>query len=447
MLSMREPHGSKFRGRELGMSYWPFVIFLIAAIIMTVLWYQETGLKDQANASLKTARADAARYEKEVIALKNKYTDLADQTGFTADDGSGPDAEKMRAAIASVVDQMSNTMVVRFPDNRYQPSGDGGRIEQVDNGATVAHYFPPAAEMNGETMTLEALLPLFVEGVKRMGADVQQGFDLKKAAEDTLAAERTAFQETLAAKDAAINDRQTQIQAAEANIAELGSQLREQISTLEGQLSTARQSLDEEKERARTEIAKLEGKVNQGVSEIKTLVDREKPFASEGPDGEILAARDGTAWVNLGRRKLLMPGTVFTVLGRRKGGALYQKGTVKVTSVDETMSRASIVELASRLDPIVEGDLVQSAAYSPNRQMRFFLLGEFRRLGKSQLESRLESLGAKVDDDVTTLTHYVVLGSPGPAGENLESTDAYKKAMQYGTTILTEAQLASFTSF
>ena len=67
-------------------------------------------------------------------------------------------------------------------------------------------------------------------------------------------------------------------------------------------------------------------------------------------------------------------------------------------------------------------------------------------MGRSQVEARLEALGAKVDDSVSTLTHYLVLGAPSAGGESLESSDAYKKAMQYGTTILTEAQLASFTS-
>jgi NAD-dependent DNA ligase len=295
-------------------------------------------------------------------------------------------------------------------------------------------------------MTLESLFPLIVDAVKRMHADIQNAMSLKATTAGELANLKTQHTEALSQKDVAIADRQSQIQALQAQLAQTGSDLRDQISTLEAQVDSARTELEELRTQSEASVAKLENQVSQGAGEIRTLIDREKPFASEGPDGEVLAARDGQAWVNLGKRNLLMPGTVFTVLGRRKGGALYPKGVVKVTMVDETMSRAAVMSLDSRADPIVEGDLVQSTTYSPNRQLRFYLLGEFTRMGRSQVEARLEALGAKVDDDVTTLTHYLVLGAPSSGGESLESSEAYKKAMQYGTTILTEEQLASFTS-
>jgi len=434
------------RARERGMSYWPFVITLVALLVMTYMWYEADKVQDDQKSNLRnataklTAETDRAREFDEALDL------LRNEFGFNHDSLPRPDSAKARARILEFVQQTGEQLSFEADTNKFSATGQGGRVEQLNDGKIRVAYFPPAAELAGESLTLEGLFPLFVDAVKRMQADIQNQIALRAATDAEKGTMVTAHAGELSTKDQAISERQSQIQALQANLAQQGSELREQISTLEAQVDSARTELEEFRTQSEGQIAQLENKVAQGQGEVKTLIGREKPYASEGPDGEVLAARDGTAWVNLGKRNLLMPGTTFTVLGRQKGGRLYAKGVVRITMVDETMSRAAVMELTSRADPIVEGDLVQSAAYSKNRQMRFFLLGEFRAMGKSMIESRLESIGAKVDDEVSTLTHYLVLGSPGPGGENLEATAAYKKAMQYGTTILTEAQLASFTS-
>ncbi len=434
------------RARERGMSYWPFVITLVALLVMTFMWYEASKDQDDLKNSLRTATTRATEATEKARGFDEALDLLREDVGFHHESLPRPDGAKARARIQEFVTQTGEQLTFETDSNKFSATGQGGRVEQLNDGKIKVAYFPPAAELNGENLTLEGLFPLIVDAIKRMQADIQNQGAMRAATDTEKGTLITAHAGELSAKDQAISERQSQIQALQANLAQQGSELREQISTLEAQVDSARTELEEFRTQAEGQIAQLENKVAQGQGEVKTLVDREKPYASEGPDGEVLAARDGTAWVNLGKRNLLMPGTTFTVLGRKKGGAMYVKGVVRVTMVDETMSRAAVMELSSRADPIVEGDLVQSAAYSPNRQMRFFLLGEFHAMGKSMIESRLESIGAKVDDEVSTLTHYLVLGSPGPGGENLEATDAYKKAMQYGTTILTEEQLASFTS-
>lgn len=434
------------RARERGMSYWPFVIALIALLVMTYMWYEASKDTEDLKSNLRAAQTQATAKQEEVNSLKLKLDELQVDVGFSHDSEQRPDGEKIRARVQEFVAQTGEQLTLTLDAKKWSATGEGGRVEELNDGTLKMHYFPTAAEMSGETLTLEGVFPLFVDAVKRMQADIQQAIEMKSAAEAEVTSLKEQHTAQLTQKDQAISDRQSQIQSLQAQLAQQGSELRDQISTLEAQVDSARTELEEFRTQSESTIAKLENQVSQGQGEIKTLVDREKPYASEGPDGEILAARDGTAWVNLGKRNLLMPGTVFSVLGRKKGGELYAKGVVKVTMVDETMAKAAVMELASRADPIVEGDLVQSATYSPNRQLRFFLLGEFTGMGKSQIEARLEALGAKVDDEVTTLTHYLVLGAPSPGGESLEASDAYKKAMQFGTTILTEAQLASFTS-
>ena len=126
--------------------------------------------------------------------------------------------------------------------------------------------------------------------------------------------------------------------------------------------------------------------------------------------------------------------------GNGGGGGLVQTGTIKVTVVDENSARCAVLEAS---DVISEGDLIQSGTYSPNRQLTFVLLGEFNKMGKSQAERRLEQLGAQVDENVSTMTHYLVVGT----GDSLETTPQYVAAKTFGTAIITEAQLQSFTNY
>jgi NAD-dependent DNA ligase len=85
--------------------------------------------------------------------------------------------------------------------------------------------------------------------------------------------------------------------------------------------------------------------------------------------------------------------------------------------------------------------------YSPNRQLHFVLVGEFRKMGKSTAEAVLKKLGAAVDSKVTANTNYLVVGAPGAGQETLDDTDAVRTAKELGIRMITEEQLASFTRY
>ncbi len=52
------------------------------------------------------------------------------------------------------------------------------------------------------------------------------------------------------------------------------------------------------------------------------------------------------------------------------------KGTIEVTQVGEQFSNARIIKTNNPIDPIRVGDIVYSAAWSPNIPMRFALVGK-----------------------------------------------------------------------
>lgn len=431
-----------FRTRERGMSYWPFVVTLLAFFVMTYMWYEAGKNQDTDKATIRDLQSQLQTQKDKAFQLDQQIQLVGERTGF-ANDRNEPDPEKISAGIKELLDALRGSMKLEFETSKFSPTGAGGKLEEVGQGKYTVTYLPPANEIAAD-LKWDALAPILTGAAARMAVDIENHVNLKSAAEQARQASEEANAQALAAKDTTIADLQRQIQAVQASMAEQGSELRDQIATLESQLDTARSETEELRGQMDTTVADLQNKLSQAQGEITRLVDREVPFITEGPDGEVLASSSGLVVINRGKADMLMPGTVFTVLQRQKGGALLPTGTVKVTVVDDETARCSVLEAS---DVISQGDLVQSNTYSPERQLHFYLLGEFTKMGVSQAAARLEQLGAQVDDEVTTMTHYLVLGTPGPGGDALEATDAYMKAKQYGIKIITEEQLASFTRY
>jgi hypothetical protein len=424
------------------MSYWPFVVTLLAFFAMTYMWYEAGKSQDQDKAKIRELSDERDGLKDKNFQLDQALQLVGEKTGF-ANERNEPDAEKIGAGVKELLDSLRGSMKLEFETKKFSEIGAGGKIEEVGQGKYVVHYLPPANEIPAD-IRWDAIGPILNGASMRMAADIENHINLKSAAEQARAASEEANASALSIKDTTIGDLQRQIQAIQASMAEQGSELRDQIATLESQLDTARSETEEIRGQMDTAVADLANKYSQAQGEITRLVDREVPFITEGPDGEVLASSAGIVIVNRGKKDMLMPGTTFTVLKREKGGGLTQTGTLKVTVVDEDTARCSVLQAS---DTISEGDLIQSNTYSPNRQLHFYLLGEFQKMGVSQAAARLEQLGAMVDEDVSTMTHYLVLGVPGPGGDALEATDAYLRAKAYGIKIITEDQLASFTRY
>jgi NAD-dependent DNA ligase len=222
--------------------------------------------------------------------------------------------------------------------------------------------------------------------------------------------------------------------------------LNEKVAQKEQAIQKVNGDLEQKTKQSSENEAKLIAQVNEAQGQIRTLVQRDAPILTEGPDGEVIIADNGVAIVNRGKTAWLMPGTIFDVLGRAKGGATYKKGSIKVTNCDDETARAAIVEENPR-DPITKGDLIQSPIYSPNRQLHFVLIGDFKKMGRSQAEAVLGKLGAKVDAKVSSETNYLVVGAPAAGQESLDDTEAVKTAKDLGIKMITEEQLSWFCRY
>ena len=431
-----------FRTRERGMSYWPFVVTLIALLVMTYMWY-EAGRDDESQRSTITRLTqEKAAAEQKWRAERGTLQDLVDKTGYVNEQGL-PDGDRLRAGIDEALTAMREAGVLKLKTAKFSQTGEGGKMEEIGQGEFVVRYLPPASELPASP-TVEAMWPIVTGAMRRMVADVNHHVQLKATAESGRASASDEHKNALTAKDTEIGDLRRQLQAEQARAAEQAQELRDENATLTSQLETLRSEFEESRSQAEDAVAALENKLSQAKGEITRLVDREVPFVSEGHDGEVLTSGPGIVIINRGKKDMLMPGTVFSVYKRVKGGGEVNIGTIKATVVGDDTSRCAVLEAA---DVISGGDMISSSTYSPDRQLRFVLLGEFQKMGKSSATRRLEQLGAKVDGEVSTMTHYVVLGTPGPGGEPLESTADYQRAKTLGIKIITEEQLSSFTQY
>lgn len=432
----------KHRATESGMSAIPLVVAILLLVAAIVAWYKADQEATEFRSRLNTQAAAATEANKKWEVANNRLLELTEATGYGDAEGK-PDKAALQAALAKALDDWRTTFVIEFAADKYQKTGSGGEVEKLPGDKIKVVYVSGKDQITNPTV--QQILPIFASAAAKMQNDVKRGFE-EKAAEVKSKAEMVAARDrTITEKDASHANTQNEYAQSKRTFEETINGLREQIASKDQALQAAQTELEAVKADAETKVTAMAAQLNQKVAEVKTLVSREQPYVQEGPDGEIVASGSGVAVISLGKKDMVMPGTVFKVLGRIKGGDLVEKGTVKVVVCNDITADCRIIA-DSASNPITGGDLIQSPVYSPNRTMHFSMVGEFRRMGRAQAEARLKQLGAAIDTTVTSETHYLVTGLPA-AGEAIEDTEAYKKAKEFGVTILTEAQLASFTMY
>lgn len=430
------------RDDESGMSAIPFVVSLLFVVGFAVAWYQADSDAKRLQTTINTLRTQTAAADEKFAAANERLIALGPVTGFGDVEGK-PDKAALEAALQGALDKWREKLTLEFTADKYTPTATGGAIEKLPGDKVRVVYIPAKDQITNPSV--QTILPLFENAAVRMQNDIKRFVEERAAAVAAKASAEKSFADAVAAKDVAIGSIRTEMETGFRTREEQIRELRDQVQSKDQAIQQTQTELETVRTESARQVATLTARSSQQTAELQTLARREQPFVSEGPDGAVLATGGGLVIINRGKKDMLMPGTMFKVLGRIKGGDLVVKGAVKVVVSHDNTADTRVVDQDPN-NPIVEGDLVQSETYSPNRVMRFTLVGDFSKMGRAQAETRLRQLGAQVDANVTTETHYLVLGT-APAGENLEDSEAVKRAREYGVTVLTEAQLASFTLY
>ncbi|MFT4511756.1 MAG: hypothetical protein ACI91B_000437 [Planctomycetota bacterium] len=239
-------------------------------------------------------------------------------------------------------------------------------------------------------------------------------------AQNTASETSTNLDQAVAEFDSAKSDRDRRITALQIN-----------LKAKDDELTVNREESQAREKALNGRIGLLQTRLS-AMSETMAL--RQPPNVA---DGKVLVAKNGipTAFINLGRKDLLQPGTVFRMKAAN-GGAV--KGYCEVTRIEDERAE---VRLYNFSDPVAnyatEGDLLFNDLYTPRVTRTMFLMGRFSApYQKDQLTNLLRRLGNRVVTKMGPGVDTVLLGNNpvNEAGDGfaaVEDSPEFKKANEW----------------
>ncbi len=170
-----------------------------------------------------------------------------------------------------------------------------------------------------------------------------------------------------------------------------------EIANLKTQLDRQKEDYDKERTQYRTLISELRDKAER----VDTILDH--------PDGYITFVDYNAMEVhtNINRGMGAHPQMVLSVFDAHSPGIPTEKpkGTVEITKVGDRISVARIVKTINPIEPIREGDIIYSPAWSPNNPTRYALVGKIDmnrdgRDDREELKRMIQESGGVVDFDL-----------------------------------------------
>ena len=207
------------------------------------------------------------------------------------------------------------------------------------------------------------------------------------------------------------------------------------------QVTESLRAKNDEMQTEKDKAAAVEKKLSQEKAELKNhnsaLVARDAMRQPpDSPDGKILVAKQGipVAFINLGRKDMLQPGTKFRV---RTPNSDKVKGYATVKRVEDERAE---VELSDFIDPVGDfaraGDLIYNDIYTPRVTRTIYLMGNFTApYNKPELTNLLKRLGNKVVDKMAPGVDTVILGNDpvneaGDGFAKVQDSEEFKKASE-----------------
>ena len=379
--------------RQTGAAHVPIMFFLILLVMflgaLGFAWVQQTNNSDLAK-KRDEARAESQELRAKDILVAHYVEDLGKVIGkpgkYVGRDGSS----------ALYGDSVLDYAGLMNPKE----------LQQVLDDATTN------AKVSA-TSSLENLLGSLITKLNAMDRRVKDVMlEKDKALADKLSGDSRFVTVENEAKDAA-SENATNLEQARADFEAAKSERDRRIAGLLENLNAKVDELTTTKEVAQAREKDLKGQIGLLKTQLSALSER---MAMHQPpnvaDGKVLVAKNGipTAFINLGRKDLLQPGTVFRVKSA-SGGAV--KGYCEVTRIEDERAE---VRLYSFSDPVAnyatEGDLLFNDLYTPRVTRTIYLMGRFGApYGKEQLTNLLRRLGNRVVSKMGPGVDLVVLGN------------------------------------
>jgi stress response protein YsnF len=268
------------------------------------------------------------------------------------------------------------------------------------------------AELSAAT-GIENVLGSLVTKIQQLNQRVRDA----ETARDNLLAEKSAVDKSLQEATASHSNKVKELtgvnEQQRSDFANQTTQLQNSINQVQENLKAKADELSAEKERALAKEKDLSKEIAKHQMQNSALIERGRLIKpADVADGEIIVANSGvpTAYINLGRKDMLQPGTIFRIKNPNSSAV---KGYARVTEVMEERAAVALYDFTDKIgDYARKGDLLFNDLYSPRVTRTIYLMGRFSApYNKPDLKNMLTRLGNKVVDKMQPGVDLVILGN------------------------------------
>ncbi|MBI1851860.1 MAG: hypothetical protein HYR85_16100 [Planctomycetes bacterium] len=392
------------------------VILTVAASVLAFTQFQESEKRMEEITRLKDEIKN--KWDPENVKRATDIQHLFQKSGWSGEAGTSADT------VVKLMDDRLTALKQKFPS---QITASDSTIEAALKGVETA-YDEVSNRLKDTTSALsvaQADAEKAKEATRKVGTDKDQ----------EIAKLNASVKEE---QDRGARNQQTSTQTIEG--------LRNRITELEGVVQKA--DTDRKKEKN-----DLENKVLAAQAKIEQINDRNKMIRERDvPDGKIIDASptSGLAWIDVGARNGLVRGTRFQVFEVGRGNEKKSKGWIEVRELRDATALCGITETKDPMEPIVAGDLISNPYFDRDKKPVFVFLGDLPgRYSKEEVTRLLRAKGATVEDNVTAMTDFLVVGQP-PKSDTpivLEDTPTFQLAKEFGVQVMSANDLTSYIRY
>jgi len=258
---------------------------------------------------------------------------------------------------------------------------------------------------------------------------------------------RLANEETaVTAKQATIDERDTQIEKLKDTLSEERMIAKQEAASQATQLSNTRTQTQEMREQLLEDlrlksarIADLEARIGAMKREKGLFRAKARDFdpKTEPADGKvILVDKDAGVIIDIGRKMGVRRGLGFDVYLEKSDGTRLKRGKIEIKTVFPEISRGILVGGGDPAQVIYKNDIIVNPAFHPGRAKVFVADTGFDAARKQALRDALAEYGSVLENDLTVRTDYLIIGAQ--KGKLIE------QAQKWGIVLIREDELNAF---
>jgi len=382
--------------------------FVTLTVILAVTSYFLYSAYSRSEAQLESERDKLTKANKSASDALNQYEDFRKLAGARAEEADPAKAEVMTyfKKTDDRIGNLANTVKAAI-DHAQAAGAQGPELEDAKAKVqTIVNSY--RSEPNKNFISTQDRLVELLENVALLSSEVSANYvGLKRSLESSNTNAKQQIDVQAKAASDSKSDLESEHTKHESERQTLLTKV-DQFQTDNDKKSTEIANLQTQNRQLKEEADRRLDLANTIIRELRDRVEQ-KENVLDRPDGYVtyvdLERRE--VHVNVTRRQGARPQMKMTIFAAGSPGVPTEqpKGNIQLIQVGDDYSIARIERTVSTIDPIRVGDIVYSAAWSPNEPMRFALIGKIdvNRDGKDDrqdLKRMIEDAGGVVDFDL-----------------------------------------------